>query len=315
MAKQIPRLDLVRTHPVKHDSNMLSELSSSSAIVCITTPSLDSPPRPVQAIAPAIPLPSPKPDRDFVLLYRLSSEGQLIKVVRRRDFGPVDVNKLSRYHHRPLHMVQQRMRLSEPSIGLQPEARKSPTPRRNSFHTEVKPLPQAQRLTPAPSSVSLMAAKRLLNTTLSLEYGPHHKKICVNSSAEDFEEYYKHRYQRKVQSGPPIPQVAKAYRASSSVPGQKALNVGKIPMKLRKLLVEIEAGRGNIRTKPYLQSRNLYRKAKTAKKLPVEEFGRTQTDLNQHSCMPEISISSSFAHSQTFSEGLKVRIIREALEY
>ena len=319
MARPIPRLDLGHTYPLKSDSSVFADQSSSSAVVCITTPSLDSPLRPEQALAPVIPLPSPKQDRDFVLLYRLSWEGQLIKVVRRRDFGPVDVGKLSKYHHRPLPMLQQRVRLSEPTIGLQPEGRKSPSPRRNSFHSETKPLPPAQRSNSSLSSVSLMAAKRLLNTTLSLEYGPEHKKIRVTSSAEDFEEYYKHRYQRQVKSNPaPSPQVVKPYRASSSAVPGKAVKVGKMSKKLRKLLVEIEAGRGDIQTKSFLQSRKPYRKAKVAKKKPVEGLGRTQTciDLDsQHSYMPEITISSSFAHSRTFSQGLGIRLIKEVLDY
>ena len=308
MAKQIPRLDLVRNHPQRPNTSALLEQSSNSSIVCVTTPSLDSPLDPVQVIAPAIPLPAPKPDEDFVLLYRLSSEGRLLKVVRRRGFGPVDVGQMSRYHHKHLPMPQQRLRLSEPAIGLQPESKRSPTHRRNSCHSDIRTAPQVPRPNSTLSSASLMAAKRLLSTTLSLEYGPDHKKIRVNSSAKDFEAYYMHRHQRHVKADPlPLPPPIKLKDNCSSLPPGKALKIKHITKKLTKLLVEIEAGRGAVQTKSYKQSQ-LHRKRR------IKGLGTTQTYTQAsslHKLQPQISISSSFAHSRSFSSGLYIKFLPE----
>ena len=133
-----------------------------------------------------------KEGTDFSMLYRLSAEGKLVKVVRRHEFGPIDWAKVTKIEQKPVQ-IRAKVHILDLTADGKSEEKQTPSHKKNSFSVDAKESPVSKRIS---SSHSLLAARRLLNTTLSLEYGQSRKKIKPNSSVSEFLEYYKHRYVR-----------------------------------------------------------------------------------------------------------------------
>lgn len=192
MSLGVPRLDLqkVRKVPSRQHSPEHND-SHSTRIPGLSPPPLESPFDPGhfahhhQATL--------QPDKDYKVFYRLSADGKLMKVVRRHEFGPIDWEKLAKLHHKGI--VKPKVHLMDASLD-QPTDQKPTTSYQKSFPDKDPPI--VKRVA---SSEQLLHARRILNTTLSLEYGKSHKRIKTNSSVSEFLEYYKHKYVRQVSQG------------------------------------------------------------------------------------------------------------------
>ena len=297
MARPVPNLDFSRLHPFRARSTLPQPHSSTSDIYCLSTPTNDSPLPPVRPQAPVIPLPAPKLNEDYMLLCRLSADGELVKVVRRHEFGPVDVAKLSRFHYKGMDRLQQRIRLSEPTMDLRSDLHQSISGRRNSQH------PDTRVSTSALYSTNLLAAKRILSTTLSLEYGPDNRKIKVNSSAEDFVEYYKNRNQRKVINDiKPHLENAKIKESRTVLQGFDEWKTLKVPNRVQKLLRRINITRGKLQNKVSLRKSLLNASSDT--------WNRSSYFQPTHS-----SVSNYLPRSQSEFKGVKLHLVRKTSNF
>ena len=167
----------------------------------------------------------------------------MLKVVRRHDFAPINLDQLSRVHYKPLRFRAQ-VRLSETMQEATLETKAEVSLHKGTLGGEKIATNEVRRVAP---SVHLLAAKRLLSTTLSLEYGVQSQKtIKPNSTVEDFVEYYQHRYERHFPRAAPTLQVS----APGSLPPISRKNSPMLRLKyvktnkrLGKLLGEIEMTR------------------------------------------------------------------------
>lgn len=195
MSQFIPYLDLSKIQVTKPiNSRALTRSSRSSSLVRLTPTTLESAFDPVPRQGSSRyrkKLEEMKDGKDYMLLYRLNAEGRLVKVVRRHDFTPVNLEKVKRIHYSSLPWREQ----GKGGEGTQ-ETRLEP--RTEFSRRKSKAAGDSLVIKRVASSLNILAAKRLLNTTLSLEYGPtdHHKTIKPNSSISEFVDYYQHRYER-----------------------------------------------------------------------------------------------------------------------
>lgn len=161
MAHLVPNLNLSSIHITESFKRIPTRFSSSSYTPPTLESSFDPLPRQGSSISRRK-LEKMKDGKDYLMLYRLNAEGKMLKVVRRHDFTPISFEKLARIHHNPLRL-RGKVRLNE-TIEVSQETKQEATYRKNTIivGNEVRRVA---------SSLNLLAAKRLLSTTLSLEYG------------------------------------------------------------------------------------------------------------------------------------------------
>lgn len=242
MSHLVPNLNLSSVHITEPFKRVPTRSSSSSSVACYTPPTLESAfdPLPRQGSSRyRRKLEEMKDGKDYLMLYRLNAEGKMLKVVRRHDFTPINLEKLARIHHNPLRL-RAKVRLNE-TVEVSQETKQEATHRKNTLIGEGIVVKRVA------SSLNLLAAKRLLSTTLSLEYGSDPQKtIKPNSSINEFVEYYQHRYERHLPRPLPTLQVTPSvslppvHRKNSPILSLKYVKTTK---KLGKLLGEIDKTR------------------------------------------------------------------------
>lgn len=296
MSHLIPPLNLSSVTVTRPFKRIPTRSSSSSSVACFTPPTLESAfdPLPRQGSSRyRRKLEEMKADRDYLLLYRLTAEGKMLKVVRRHDFPPINLDQLSRIHHKPLRL-RAKVKLSETMQEATLDSQAEVSHRKGSLLAAKTEAKEVRRVAP---SVHLLAAKRLLSTTLSLDYGSQPQKtIKPNSTVEDFVEYYQHRYERYFPRPAPTLQV--------SVPGTLppisrnnspilSLKYVKTSKHLGRLLGQIEMTRKGHRKADSLGKLDQMVRRQVSSLWKTSSFKQLGPSLRPHLSLPELEAQMS----------------------